>query len=98
MLTCADFVPNDLVGFQVGVLGKTWGSEAQERLGKEDTLHSYCVTWGALAHIVTDGSDFEGAGNVANRDLVARLLNLEVLVRLKLARADDHVQGASRVV
>ena len=92
------FVSNNLVGVKESVLGKSWSSESKERLGKKYALNSDGVTRRALAHIVSNCSYLQSAWNVADGHLIAWLLNLDVLVGLELARAENHAQLSTSVV
>lgn len=75
----AHFLLNDLESLEVGVLSEAWCPETEERLGHEDTGDGHVVARGAFTGVLTLRTDFKGAGNVADWDLVTWLLNFDVL-------------------
>ena len=79
---------SDLKGLHEGVLEETSPLETICRLGHEDASDINHVARGAASSDLTSGNYLDHPGHVADRDLVARLLNLDILIGDKPRRLD----------
>lgn len=93
-----DLVFEDLISFQVCVLEKPWRSEAKRRSRHVDTSNCNHVARCTFSRKFGSSVDFHEARNMTDWNLVAGLLNLNVLKALKFARAIVHNQISFHVV
>jgi hypothetical protein len=77
-------VLDNLEGFKVSVLDKTFLAHAQHSGRQEDSSYSQDVSSSGDSSQMILGDNLHGSGNVTDRDLVTWLLNLDFLVRDEL--------------